>query len=54
MPGELLPGGVAVRCRLDIAEWPLLTGGNSSLTVDSATGSGVASAGTVVLLHPIL
>ena len=29
-----------VRCHLDSAEWPLLTGGNASLTVDSVNGSG--------------
>jgi len=40
MPGALLPAGGAVRCQLDRAEWPLLTGGNASLTVDSVNGSG--------------
>jgi hypothetical protein len=29
-----------VRCHFDAAEWPLLTGGNASLTVDSVNGSG--------------
>lgn len=29
-----------VRCHLDSAEWPLLTGGNASLTVDSINGTG--------------
>jgi hypothetical protein len=44
MPATLLPPDGpdwrAVRCHLSRAEWPLLTGGNASLTVDSINGSG--------------